>query len=523
MPGMMKILILYHPQDEYTANIVGAGMRRSFTASQIKQLYYDDINVLPEAAVLINPEAREENILNKLKQDRRKILVLGKLAHPIDEEIGLLSSPLPEEASAWAKINVSTNQPFNATPVTIRYEENHSLSQSLMLNPRYLCRYDFNDEWNNLGYGRISVDGSIWSICNKVEEKGALPLAWILDERDKPLSLYAALLDRPSSSLLWFNRQVGPVDSLEWHIIERFFADYRDKELVCLPYIPEIPYGFKGAVSMRLDCDQAISSARPLFELYRNEGLPISLAVTTGLKMNQDDLRMLNEVVENKGAVVSHSHNHYSNWGGDYETALREATTSKLWLEENIEKSKPIKYAASPFHQNPAFAINALADAGYKGFVGGIIHNQPEFILGRAGQAPLVKEGIISHSQQCMLHGDCFHRYGSSLEPYKQNFNNHLAAGAIFGYFDHPFSDAYRYGWRDEKERLKAHQELIDFIKEHGDIWWCNLNRCLDFISKRSSLSVSARNEKDILVASAETNDNLLPIAIRWRGKTLRA
>ena len=519
---MNKILLLYNRQDKDAASIVQTAMQRSFTTSQIDKLYYSDINSLPEAVVLINPKVSQENILNKLKQGRRKILILGKLTHPIDKEIGLFSCPLPEEASAWAKINISTNQPFNATPVTIRYKENHSLSQSLMLNPRYLCRYDFNDEWNNLGYGRISTDGSIWSVCNKVEEKGALPLAWLTDDQDKPLSLYAALLDRPSSSILWFNRQVGPIDSLEWHIIERFFADYRDQELICLPYLSEIPYGFKGAVSMRLDCDQAISSARPLFELYKNEGLPISLAVTTGLKMNPDDIRLLNEVVENKGAIVSHSHNHYPNWGGNYATALKEATTSKLWLEENIEKSKPIKYAASPFHQNPAFAINALADADYKGFVGGIIHNDPEFLLGRAGQAPLVKEGIISHSQQCMLHGDCFHRYGSSLEPYKQSFNSHLAAGAIFGYFDHPFSDTYRYGWSNENERLGAHQELIDFIKGHSDIWWCNLNDCLDFVAKKASAALKVEDGERAIVEWNKKTKDLPPLRICWRGKVFK-
>src|SRR5262249_26887143 len=157
------------------------------------------------------------------------------------------------------------------------------------------------------------------------------------------------------------------------------FSDYRAGELICWPSLSELPDGYRGAVTMRLDCDEAVASARPLLELYKEAGAPFSLAVVTGLPMGEADLRLLRDVAD-RGAIVSHSVHHWPDWGGSYATARTEALTSRSWLEENIPRSRPVRFAVSPFHQNSVTVSQALADAGYEAFVGGIIRNDPEFL-----------------------------------------------------------------------------------------------------------------------------------------------
>ncbi|MGB7088366.1 MAG: hypothetical protein WBD47_22615, partial [Phormidesmis sp.] len=335
-----------------------------------------------------------------------------------------------------------------------------------------------------------------WSLCQQAKATQAKPIAQVVDRNGEGVSTYAAIAETPDSSLLWFNRAVGPIDSLEWRIIETFCSEHRADSLGCIPYLSEIPVGYEGTVTMRLDCDQAIATARPLFELYQDLRVPLSLAIVTGLPPQAEDMAFLREVLACGGAVVSHSCTHPPNWGEDYSAAKQEAQQSKAWLEGNLPEAGPIHYAVSPFHQNPAYAVNALADAGYLGFVGGVIHNDPEYLFGRSGQVPLCDRPLISHSQQCMLHGDCYHRYGDSVAPYQESFAHHLKSGCLFGYLDHPFSSGYQYGWHSESERISAHAELITSIQSHENIWFPNLVQCLEFARKRSLLQVEVHDHQ---------------------------
>jgi hypothetical protein len=95
-------------------------------------------------------------------------------------------------------------------------------------------------------------------------------------------------------------------------------------------------------------------------------GLPFSVALLTGLHLRDADLQLLREIVSLGGAVVSHSVHHYPNWGDSYEAALQEATESRAWLQRNVPGDESGLYAVSPFHQNPPYAVNALADGGYQ-------------------------------------------------------------------------------------------------------------------------------------------------------------
>ncbi|MBL9123047.1 MAG: hypothetical protein JNG90_05405, partial [Planctomycetaceae bacterium] len=382
---------------------------------------------------------------------------------------------------------------------------------------RPLLRYDFADEWNNLGFGRLEADGGPWSIAAGIEAAGTVPLAVIDDARDGDVTLYAAVHDLRSAAALWFNRPVGPVDSLEWRVVESFFSDYRADELTSFPRLAEIPRGFRGGAVMRLDCDEAISAAGPLWHYYRERGMPLSLAVLTGQPTTAADEELLAEVVAGGGSVVSHSVHHFPNWGGSYHVALDEAEASRDWLEAHVPAAAPVEYAVSPFHQNPAYAVQALADSGYQGFVGGIIANDPEYLLGRAGRVPFAQPHVVSHSAQCMLHGDCYQRYGNRIDPYLQSFELHLAGEALFGYLDHPFSARYQYGWLDEEERIGAHALLLDRLLCEPDLWRPNLVELLQYLSRRNRCRIGV-DDGGRLVADLVAG-TVIP-SVCWQGKT---
>ncbi len=348
-----------------------------------------------------------------------------------------------------------------------------------------------------------------------------MPLARLILPGGAELA-YAALHETPRGAALWFNRPVGPLDSLEWHLIESFLSDYRIDDLPCLPTLSEIPAGYRAAICARLDCDEAVVSARPLVELYREHGVPLSLALLTGQPIDAADVQLMRDVLAAGGSVVPHSVHHEPNWGGSYERALTEACESRAWIEQHLPEAGPARYAVSPFHQNPPYAVAALADAGFDGFLGGIIANDPEYLLGRAGRVPLAPRPIVSHSAQCMLHGDCHARYGNSMDVYCASFDQHAAARAIFGYLDHPFSQRYQYGWCDEPARVAAHRQLIDHIRRHGDVWWASIVQVLDFLKRRDATSLAVDGDGRLSI-EAPVEAATPPLAVRWKGQSLVA
>jgi hypothetical protein len=512
----MTISVFHYSQDSYAATIVTTAFIRSFTVTQVESNFYTDKNNLPAIAVLINPKDTERNFIRELAESGRKIIIFGRLEKLIAKDLGLEIKPLTTEAKEWGIVHLDLDQQYNTSSIAIHYNKEHFLGQSSVLNPRFLCRYDFTDEWNNLGYGRITTDENPWSLCNIVNPNTALPVAWLVKSGEN-MGAYATLTESDDSAILWYNRQVGPVDSLEWRVIEDFCSNYRCDSLVCLPHLCEIPYGFAGAVTMRLDCDQDVASARPLFELYANAKIPFSLAVVTGLPLNKQDIKLLEDVIASGGSVISHSQSHSPNWGGNYEAALNEAKAAKKWLEEYLKYST-VNYAVSPFHQNPVYAVQALAEAGYLGFVSGIIHNDPEYLFGRAGRAPFSDRTIISHSQQCMLHGDCYHRYGNSVEPYCQSFTNHLKSKSIFGYLDHPFSQTYQYGWLNELERIEAHKKLIEFIQSYQNVLFFSINECLNFLQYRDRINIFIDEKGKLTLNVNHSTDKIYSIQLNWCG-----
>lgn len=517
----MSINLIFSPPDTALAAIVRAALVRSFSDLSVQVLGGDPVEAAGGCYLFLNPQDDRCPLVQKLLTEKVKIAVFGRMGVALGKLLGISVEDYSDRAGL-SEVLAAPAAGWDQSSAAIHYGSAALLPDWLKAKARPLLRYDFTDEWNNLGFGAIAATG-IWSIAQAATLSFAQPLAELRGKAAQTLTAYAALTTFETAEVLWINREVGPVDSWEWSLIETFFSHYRAADLPCVPHLKEVPAGYQGGVTMRLDCDQAIATARPLFELYAEAGLPFSLAVVTGLPPQVDDRALLRDVIAAGGAVVSHSVSHPPNWGPDYAAALAEAQSSKQWLETHLPEAQPVHYAVSPFHQNPPYAVQALAAAGYAGFVGGIIHNDPEYLLGRAGQVPFCPTPLISHSQQCMLHGDCYHRYGNSVAPYCQSFSQHLEAGSLFGYLDHPFSATYQYGWHSEAERLAAHAELIGFIQARDRIWYPNLAQCLDFVRKRSQIQVGVDAAGQLRVGCDRPSlpAHLPSVAVGWRGQTI--
>src|SRR5471032_2687148 len=146
------------------------------------------------------------------------------------------------------------------------------------LHQRRFCRFDFTNEWNNLGYGRIGIGSDRWAIGQLARSCEETVAEVTLDGLPSP-GAAATLRNMPAGAVLWFARPVGPIDGPDWAVIEAFISADRAGELACRPYLRDIQHGCGSAVTTRLDCDEDIASARPLLELYRSRGRPLSLAI----------------------------------------------------------------------------------------------------------------------------------------------------------------------------------------------------------------------------------------------------
>jgi hypothetical protein len=498
--------------------MVRCALLRSFTGAQVEVATAARVPREVEGLIIINGVDSELS-LRKRGRGGMKLLVLGDVDQELAREIGL--EVILDGAFSEKLIRSGRGGAYDSTGEYVEYVADQVLGRAAVFGRRYLCRYDFEREWNNHGYGEITSDGGMWSLRQRVKVKDAVTLAEVRNETGDCITAYCTVTDLPNASILWFNRAVGPVDSLEWRIVESFFSEYRCGELPCFPYLMEMPFGYDGAVTMHIDCDEAIASGRELFELYRRYGIPFGMAIKTGQEVSSDDIEMMREVLRSGGSAVSHSQNHLEKWGPDFETAYREALASRKWLEENVTGGRPVTRAVSPFYKNPPYAVAALAEAGYTGFVGGIISSDPEFLMGRAGIVPFVSKGIVSHSQQCMLHGDCYHRYGDSIEPYVEAFESHLKGEAIFGYLDHPFSERYWYGWKSEAERLGVHEQLIQHMKKSGNIWFCSLDECLGFIERRNQVGIWVDQHAELRTENPHS-DSKLNFAVRWQDRVIQ-
>lgn len=471
--------------------------------------------------VLIHPREEWTDTLIGLLGTCTKVLLLGRmttgLAHHLQVQLAF------EWPHRWAEGTLCpSTSAFGSAESTAKvcYPETapRVATRDPVLTQRAFRRYDYSDEWNNLGYGAITADGTCWSLAQHATLRAEHELARV-EIGGQNLCAYAGLWNLPHSSLLWFNRAAGPVDSQEWRMVEDFLSCHRPDDLPCVPVLAEVPLGFDSAVTMRLDCDEDVESARELWNLYREEHVPFSLALHSRVLSDPKHHVLPREVLAQGGAILSHTATHAPNWGGSHEAAVVEGRTSADIIQTSI--AHRVRYAVSPFHQTPPYARSGLADAGYQGCIGGIIHNDPDFLMARSGIPLGSGSGFIGHSQQCMLHGDCMLQGEDPLKVFRHAFDMARSGGAFFGYLDHPFSERYAYGWASEAHRVAAHRTLIAHIRtKGGHVLWANAEDTMDFLYDRAH--VAARQTGNTWHLSRTSSFSRWDVAFRYRGDTVK-
>lgn len=518
------ILVIAPGNKQEAASLVAAALERSGGRGSASQATIEVARqALPASHhgaiwVFIEPREAWTGCVTGLLAQSHKVLLFGALPPSLADHLGARVAPLSDALRQAALCAPAPTFGTSDSAARVAYEP--AVARRLAGRPvpvpdRALRRYDFTDEWNNLGYGAVTTDGSPWSLAQQVQVPGDRQLARLV-AGDTDFGAYAALWDDGPSSLLWFNRPAGPIDSQEWRLVEDFVSCHRPDDLPCQPVLAEVPAGFDAAVTMRLDCDEDVESARALWSLYRAERVPFSLALHARVLADPTHHRLPREVLASGGAILSHTATHAPDWGGSHEAAYTEGAVSAQTIQDTI--GHRVRYAVSPFHQTPVYARHGLADAGYRGCIGGIIRNDPDFLMARSGVPPHGGEGFIGHSQQCMLHGDCMLAEGDPLRIFRQAFDEAVAGGAFFGYLDHPFSERYQYGWLTEDQRVDAHRGLIAHMRQAGKVLFAHEDDAMDFLFARAHTRVVADGAAWRVLRPA--GGHRWDQAVRWRGRT---
>lgn len=518
------IHILRDESDPVTTEIVVRALQRSFSRGQVRASA--DVSDLPARngiVVAINPDEGAAAALGRLANSGGKIILFGALCRAVADIAGVSIAAIDPSLGPLADCEPTPAYEMRSSSAVLEYS-NTTLGRESPLRRRHFCRFDFTDEWNNLGYGRIGFGSGRWSIAQLADGFDTL-VAGVQVGGTSSIGAAVTQRDLPGGSVLWFARPVGPVDGPDWTIVEEFVSSYRAGELPVRPSLKGAPHGYGGAASMRLDCDEDLASARSLFELYNDRGRPLSLAVTTGRLHRKEDVALIADVLQAGGALLSHSVTHAPQWGGSGEAAEREARDSKGCLER-LFPDVSVRYAVSPFHQNPSYVPGALARSGYDGFIAGSIACDPEYLMSRAGVPPFAPPNVVLHSQSCMLHGDCLLAEGADpLAVFKEAFRLARGGGEFFGYLDHPFSERYSYGWSSERARLDAHSAYLSYLNEEcGDepLLFVNEDACMRFIKEKSAVVIDFDEASgDFAISNAFAAG--FPLAVRYRGQTVRA
>ncbi|MFM0036772.1 polysaccharide deacetylase [Paraburkholderia strydomiana] len=515
---------VFYPAPAAQAGIlVLAAVRRSVTRTQANVLSRATLgtNGAPAVAFAVAaPDAWGEALAAWLEAGAKKLVVFGRLPRALAQKLGCAERSWPQQFEAATRSAPAASRQWAQSAASVVYT-----AQAAALGGRTwrrsFERFDFTDEWNNLGYGALRADGSIWAVREPIDVPDAARLASVEIDDERCFS-YAALFDLPNASVLWFNRDVGPCDSFEWRLVENFLSGHRAGALPCQPVVSEIPAGYDAAITSRLDCDEDVESARPLWQTYQRLGVPFSLAIHTSNLHDDTHYAMLREFAgASATALLSHTATHAPNWGGSYEAALNEGAESAQRIADVV--GERVRYAVSPFHQSPDYALQALADVGYAGCVGGIIRNDPEFLIARGGTLANMPEGFIGHSQQTMLHGDCMLADGDPIAVFKEAFDLAFETNTLFGYLDHPFSPRYQYGWPTEEERIGVHEQLIAWIRARARRpLFLDENAALDFLVTKSACKIVNDGAQFRFVAP-EVAASTLPFAVDYRGERIAA
>lgn len=275
-----------------------------------------------DLVVAINPDGGITEHLRRILSGKYyvKVILFGSLTQELLDLLALKQRDRPSTLIDAANSKRALAGQYAESNAYIHYT---SLASCLGARSwrRPLERFDFANEWNNLGYDAVRADESDWPIAMSVQANEASSIAEISSSDCAGLAS-SVLTDLDHSSILWFNRVNGPIDAFEWIVIENFISNWRKSSLPCIPIVKEIPYGFDCCVTMRLDCDEDIESARDLKQEYRRLEVPFSLTIHTRNLQDRRNHQLIQEMASEGDSILSHSATHASNWGGAIDQQL---------------------------------------------------------------------------------------------------------------------------------------------------------------------------------------------------------
>ena len=197
--------------------------------------------------------------LAKTLRSGGKAVVLGRLNGEVADVLGLDFRGDVDLPCEWADCQIGSGALRGCVAGHYRLHRKHTaLARAAPRWPSAPCADSI-----------LPTSGTIWGLAasRSIARPGRGSRPW---QRATPLRSLSsrcptarrwsmpALAETEQGAALWFNRPVGPVDSLEWRVVESFLGDYRPDDLPCFPYVCEIPAGYSAAVCARLDCDEAV-------------------------------------------------------------------------------------------------------------------------------------------------------------------------------------------------------------------------------------------------------------------------
>ena len=126
---------------------------------------------------------------------------MGSVTDVIAKLLGLEVERLPEDVSSWDRCNAAPVYGFSESIARICYSDLPDGLECHIVD-RPLLRYDFAAEWNNLGYGHVRTDGSMWSLaCRaKLSLSSDTLLASVYQEGEE-LTVYATISKQDQSEI----------------------------------------------------------------------------------------------------------------------------------------------------------------------------------------------------------------------------------------------------------------------------------------------------------------------------------
>ena len=149
------IYVLRDTNDRVTTEIVLRAFQRSFSCGQVRVV--DDCLDIPARSgivVAISPGEAAASRLGRLASSGGKVILFGSLPAAVADIAGTDIVAVDPSLVPTAACEAAPTGATRSSVAALQYSDT-ILGRASPLRRRYFCRFDFTNEWNNLGYGRL--------------------------------------------------------------------------------------------------------------------------------------------------------------------------------------------------------------------------------------------------------------------------------------------------------------------------------------------------------------------------------